>query len=162
MSHDCEHESDDDCRGERGKRGKRGPRGHIVSGGLLKFSGIPEGNDGDVAGISYLPDAGFSAVVDPVITPIDYPTAVHRHLRNLAANILDFVVAPNGSIKIELLQNGIPVPGFVVTYVSGSPAIQVVAAGPVSFDVEDEFDLRVTTALLGDQSPDISATVGVE
>ena len=177
---DCD--GDGDCDGNDGKRGKRGHRGHrgrrgpegpegpagpaaTASGGLLKFSGEVEASvDPDDTIISFLEDwgSGASAGLFISLAP-SYPVAVAHNLRNMATNLLQgFIVPLGGSIVVELLQNGVPVPGFVITYADGESGVKTVVAGPVAFAIGDTFDLRVTTVGLAAVSVDMSATIGVE
>jgi hypothetical protein len=163
LNSDCD-EDDDDKRGKRGKRGHRGHRGHrgLDSGGLLKFSGVVapavEG-----ALVTYLTDFGVGLGSGSMITTApSYPVAVPHNLRNLSTNLLGAVVPVGGSILVELLKNGIPVPGFTITYGPGENGVKSVVAGPVAFAIGDRFDIRVTASALVLIAENLSATVGVE
>jgi hypothetical protein len=163
---------DCDDEGKRGKRGKRGPRGHDgatgpagPSTGLLKFSG-------SVAVFGQLPGPGVSYLADPgvglggasvLLFPPSYPVSVAGSLRNLAVNIFGFVVPQNGTILVELLQNGVPVPGFAITYVQNETGIKTLAAGPTPYAVGSTFDLRVIVNVEASFAPtlDMSATIGL-
>jgi hypothetical protein len=159
---DCD---DDDKEGKRGKRGHRGHRGHRGPGGrgLLKFSGAVNSAEGPTPVVSYLADHG-SGLGGPsvLLTAQGYPVATTPNLRNLAVNLLGFTVPSSAQLIVELLKNGSPVPGFVVTYNPGETGVHFVAAGPVAFAPPDTFDLRVTTINLGGVVVNLSATVGVE
>jgi len=176
-----DRDDDDDCDGDggRGKRGKRGHRGHTGpagetgpagpvgpagSGGLLKFSGFAAGAlSGLVPVASFLADSGAGIGVGSILLLAQgYPEAIARSLRNLAVNIFGFTVPPLGSIVVELLQNGVPVPGFSVTYNTGDSGIKTVVAGPAPYAIGDTFDLRVTTTGILAAGVNVSATVGVE
>lgn len=88
--------------------------------------------------------------------------AVAHSLVNLATN-LDLTVPALSSIVVELLQNGVPVPGFTITYLPGESGIKSVVAGPQPYAIGDAFDLRVTASNVTSGGPvSISATVGVE
>jgi hypothetical protein len=161
---------DDDC--ERGKRGKRGKRGHDgppgpPGFGLLKFSGFATAfSQLPGLAISYLADVGvgFGSGTILFVAP-SYPVAISRKLRNLAVNVLGLVVPQNGSILVELLQNGALVPGFAITYGPGETGVKTVVAGPTPYAIGVTFDVRVTTSGLGQlevEGVDMSATVGVE
>ena len=178
LSPDCD-DGDDDCkRGKRGKRGHRGHRGHrgpegppgpagTASGGLLKFSGtVAPAVEGGLV-VSFLEDYGAGVASFQGVTPVSlapsYPIAVARNLRNMATNLLlGFVVPDGGQIVIELLQNGVSVPGFVITYTGGETGIKSVLAGPAAFAIGDTFDLRVSVTGGVVDTVDLSATVGVE
>jgi hypothetical protein len=114
--------------------------------------------------VSYLTDTGLG-LLDPGVFPPSYPVAATRRLRNLATNLF-FTVATGQLIVIELLRNGTPVPGFVITYGPGETGVKAVTAGPTVFNgapVPDTFDLRVTTTnVSNDGAVNVSATVGVE
>ena len=163
----------DDCDddGERGKRGKRGHRGHdgrdgATGPGLLKFSGsVPAFGQLPGPGVSYLADHGVGlGAASILLFPPSYPVSVAGSLRNLAVNIFGFVVPQNGTILVELLQNGIPVPGFAITYVSLETGIKTLVAGPTPYPVGSTFDLRVTVNVEATFNPTLSmsATVGLE
>jgi hypothetical protein len=170
----CGHRDCDDCckRGKRGKKGHRGHRGHRGHDGppgppgfgLLKFSGeaaVDSEGGGPLA--SYLTDAGVGFGTGSVLTAPSYPVAIARSLRNLATNVLGFIVPQLGSILVELLQNGVPVPGFAILYGPGETGVKTVLAGPTVFAIGSTFDLRVTTTHLGEVDViDVTATVGVE
>jgi hypothetical protein len=170
---DCD--DDDDKRGKRGKRGHRGHRGptgptgpagpgSATGSGLLKFSGTADANSESTI-VSYLADSGVGVGTVPFITVAPaYPVAIARSLVNFATNVLGTVIIPpSGSIVIELLKNGVPVPGFSISYGPLGPTsgIKTVAAGPVAFAIGDTFDVRVTTTDIA-AGIDVSATVGVE
>jgi len=157
-SPDCN--DDDDCkRGKRGKRGRQGPPGPS-SGGLLKFSGLLRFGQGEI--ISFLADANANNSFF-----VNYPVAVTHSLRNLATNLLYTILPNEGTIVIDLLKNGIPVPGFSITYGPGETGIKQVLAGPEIF-VEGPpttFDLRITATDIFNEDADpinLSATIGVE
>jgi hypothetical protein len=183
-------DADDDDRGKRGKRGHRGPEGPTGptgpagsgsagstgatgptgpgggggggSGGLLKFSGIvaqPEGPSQD----SFLADWGANLLALPITAPMSYPVAIQRTVQNMSVNVLDASIIgdPGGTIVFNLLQNGVPVPGFSITYLVGGPTgVQTVVAGPVTFLPGDTLDLRATAASVN-QTLDVSATIGL-
>lgn len=164
---------DDDCkRGKRGHRGHRGRRGHdgdpgpTVSGGLLKFSGTARIDPNGSSAFSFLADVGVDATIVPLAVAPSYAVAAGRSLRNLAVNIMQFVVPPGGSIIVELIdKNGNLVPGFTVTYTDASVMpIQTAVAGPAPFAIGDTFNLRIATSGLGTQEQllRVAATVGVE
>lgn len=170
---DCDDDDDrdDDDGGKRGKRGKRGHRGEqgepgpigpsgLGLGGLLKFSGVVDASvEGTI--VSYLADTGVGVGDVSVITVApDYPVAIVRNLVNLATNVLE-AISINGTLTIELLKNGVAVPGFVITYTGGQSGIKTVTAGPVAFAIGDTFDLRLTASFLA-VGVDVTATVGVQ
>jgi len=168
----CSNECSRCVQGKRGKRGHQGERGHTgppgpVGLGLLKFSGfalaVPvEGPD---PAISFLADAGVGLGGPPIVFAPSYPDAVPRNLRNLAVNVLGYIVPSGGSILVELLKNGAAVPGFSVTYGPGTTGVLTATTAPVLFAIGDTFDLRVTATGLGvSEVPgvDMSATIGVE
>lgn len=158
----------DDDDGERGKRGKRGKRGHRgpagpagaagASAGLLKFSGSATSTS---TGITFLADSGIPLA--PSTTALGYPIATAMSLENLSTNLsAGGPVPPGATLVFELLQNGVPVPGFSITYVAGENGIKSVAVGPVAFAIGDTFDLRVTvTPDLFELNPFVSATIGL-
>ena len=167
----CEGEEGEGERGKRGKRGKRGhrgeqgPAGPAGSGGLLKFSGTAAAaTEGILPVVSYLEDFGIGLGLGAgiITTEPSYPVAIARELQNLATNLLTFVVPPGGSILIELLKNGVAVPGFAISYGAGETGIKTLTAGPVAYAIGDTFDLRVTTAALFAIGVDVSATVGID
>lgn len=152
---DCDDDDDDDERGKRGKRGHRGPPGPAAAAsGLLKFSGNVNGTSPN-----FLADSGIGLASNG--DPLNYPDAIARSLRNLATNLPFFTVPLGGSMVIELLQNGVPVPGFVVTYAVGETGIKTVAAGPAAFAIGDTFAVRVTSSGFVPATV-VLATVGVE
>jgi len=174
---------DDDCEsGERGKRGKRGHRGHdghdgatgptgptgstTEPTGMLKFSGsVAVFGQLPGPGVSYLADHGVGLGVAAVLLfPPSYPVSVAGSLRDLAVNIFGFVVPQNGTILVELLQNGVPVPGFAITYAQNETGIKTLVAGPTPYAVGSTFDLRVTVNVEASFAPtlNMSATVGLE
>jgi hypothetical protein len=76
--------------------------------------------------------------------------------------ITGLVGGPGGSVTFELLQNGVPVPGFVAVFVVGGLiGNQVVIAGPVLFSEGSRLDLRATAVGLT-SLVDVSATLGIE
>lgn len=160
---------DDDCgeRGERGRRGRRGPTGPAgpAAGGLLKFSAVatPSG-EGGLPTTSYLADTGFGFSAGPFFVAPNYPVAVAHSLVNMATNLLQgFVIPTGGSMVFELLRNGVPVPGFTITYGPGESGVKSVLAGPQAYAVGDTFDIQVTTSGAAiSAGVDVSATVGVE
>ena len=170
ISPDC----GEDDRGERGKRGKRGHRGHrghdgppgppgSSSGGLLKFSGAVTVDSEGALFVSFLADTGFGPAGPTPINALNYPVAVVHSLRNLATNILINTIAPpTGTISIRLLQDGAPVPGFLINYGVGESGIKVVLAGPVEYPIGSTFDLEVTTSGFAATGIVVTATVGVE
>lgn len=174
--------------GERGKRGKRGHRGHrghqgatgptgpsstgftgptgpaaSSPGGLLKFSGVvAPAVEGSV--VSFLADWGVGLGIGSVIsTAPAYPLAVQHDVRNLAVRVLGAIVGlPGGTIVFELLRNGVPVPGFSITFTVGGPVgNQVVIVGPVTFFIGDRLDLQATATGIT-AAVDVSATIGIE
>lgn len=174
-------ECDDDCEdGKRGKRGKRGHRGHegpegppgppgppaTASGGLLKFSGNVAGALDVVSADSFLADEGVGFSAGIIVVAPSYPVAVQHNFRNMATNLLrGFVVPDGGLIVIDLLQNGVAVPGFQITYGPGEGGLdgrKSVIAGPVTFAIGDTFDVRVTTSGSVAVTLEMSATIGVE
>jgi hypothetical protein len=173
ISPDCE----EDDRGKRGKRGKRGHRGHrghdgppgppgppgASSGGLLKFSGAVTVDSEGALFVSFLADTGFGPAGPTPINALNYPVAVVHRLRNLATNILINTLAPpTGTISIRLLQDGAPVPGFLINYGVGEVGIKSVLAGPVEYPIGSTFDLEVTTSGFAATGIVVVATVGVE
>lgn len=97
-----------------------------------------------------------------------YPIAIGRNLRNLATNLLPPFTVPLGAlIVIELLKNGIPVPGFLTTYIPGEGGVHNAILPPEAFVISiggDTFDLRVNITTTDGQAleANLSATVGVE
>lgn len=168
-------------RGEEGERGHRGHRGHdgetgptgatgatgFAAGGLLKFSGVVAPALELAPVVSYLEDWGIGVGVGAIIsTAPRYPVAVAHNLRNMATNLLPGFVTPiiplGGAILIELLRNGVPVPGFSITYGPGESGVKSVLAGPAAFAIGDTFDMRATVSGTVAVDVDVSATVGVE
>ena len=101
-----------------------------------------------------------------MLAPPSYPTAVAGSFLNMATNLRPDVplASPGSSVVFELLLDGVPVPGFTVTYLPGESGIKTVAAGPVPFAVGQTIDVRITNNGAGLAPPflDASATVGVE
>lgn len=171
-------------RGERGKRGHRGETGPtgptgatgptgptgvtgpapITVGGLLKFSGVVAPTV-DVNVQSFLADWGTGHGAGGILdTAPSYPFAVAHSVRNLAVRVLDAAIIgnPGGSVIFELLQNGAPVPGFLVAFtVGGLTGNQIAIAGPVLFNQGDRIDLRATASQII-VPVNVSATIGIE
>lgn len=153
--------------GPRGRKGARGPRGHQgpvgptgpagASAGLLKFSGAVLSTD---SGITFLADSGIPLA--PSTTALAYPLATAQSLKNITAN-LSSTVPPEATVIFDLLQNGVPVAGFTVTYIAGESGIKSALAGPVAFAIGDTFDLRVTISPVNlfEGDPLVSATIGL-
>jgi hypothetical protein len=167
----CDDDCEDGKRGKRGKRGHRGPEGPpgppaTASGGLLKFSGNVAGALDVVSADSFLADTGIGFGGSIITVAPSYPVAVEHNLRNMATNLLaGFVVPDGGLIVIDLLKNGVAVPGFQITYGPGEGGLdgrKSVLAGPVTFAIGDTFDVRVTTSGSVAVTLEMSATIGVE
>jgi hypothetical protein len=190
-SDDCEGEGGERGeRGERGKRGKRGHDGHdgaagptgptgptgstgltgptgpqaATFGALLKFSGRAAGVDSESGtdGISFLPDSGFGFSVSPIFTPEDYPVAVAHNVRNMAVNLVGFVVPQGGQVIVDLLLDGAVVPGFTIPFIFGDPSLKTILAGPALFAIGQVFNVRVTTKGTVTETVNTSVTIGVE
>ena len=127
---------------------------------MLKFSGLaaPISEVGPI--VTYLADLGFDTSIIG-FTPINYPSAIERSLENLATNLM-FVVLPSATVTIQLLLNGVPVPGFVTTYAGGETGVKVAVAGPLAIAAGDRLDLRITTTGAVPAAAYVSATIGVE
>lgn len=125
--------------GSTGATGSIGATGPAGSGGLLKFSGnCQTSNDGPVT--SFLADAGNTATLSQT-TPVSYPIPIARSIANMAVTISpDFL--PNTQAVVELLKNGVLVPGFTLTFLAAGT--QNVVAGPVVFNPGDSLDMRVS------------------
>ena len=144
--------------GSTGFTGPTGPASSTSGGGLLKFAGITFSE-----GPAFLEDFNGGAFVGQNLRP-RYPVAIDRNLRNMAANIGEFIVPQGGTITFELLMNNVVVPGFLIVYGSNDTGVKSVAAGPelfLGFPVPDTLDLRVTQNNVGADVP-VTATVGVE
>lgn len=144
------------CKGCECHRRKPTPKGN---GGLLKFSGSARGV-GEIAVItSYLGDSGMD-IGPSGPTPTSYPFALERRIQNLSVNLPDKITNQLGSVRVEVLKNGVPVPGFFVDYGGSNPmvGIQTAVAGPVTFAIGDVLDV---VARVADSTHNISATIGL-
>ena len=90
----------------------------------------------------YLADFGFLNL------PPGYPLPTHLRLRAFTANLPAFVVPAGGSVTFQLLRNGAPLPGFVITYGPGTTGVMRVKSR-AHLKPKDTLDLLVTTAALG-------------
>ena len=136
---------------------------------LLKFSGTLEFNDGSHALITwYLGDAG--PVVLRFGVPVSYPVARRTRLKNLAVNITyglgtPVILPATTSVTVQLFQNGIAVPGFLVTWGPGEIlGVKLIKTDRLRLSKGDFFDLRVTLtngALFGATTAlVVTATIG--
>ena len=117
---------------------------------------------GDISGVSFLEDWGTGHGVGAVInTAPNYPVAVAHNLRNMSVNLLGVVPLIGGALVFDLLQNGIPVPGFTIVYGPLESGIKSVLAGPTAYAIGDTFDIRIITGA-NPTSINVSATVGIE
>lgn len=126
--------------------------------GLLKFSGRAQVPTSTGTVVTYLADQGVASVLSSTVAPA-YPLARARRIRNLAVNVLTPLTA--GSLLVEVLKNGVLVPGFSASYGGTNPAsgVQVISAGPSSFAPGDRLDVRVSVTDF--TTPvDLSATIG--
>lgn len=145
--------------GATGPQAPTGPTGpQATVGGLFKFSGVTApALEGVVT--SFLTDWGPGIGVGAIIsTAPNYPVADPISMRSLSTNLLG-VVPPGGSVTIELLQNGVPVPAFSTGYGPGGSGVLSLSHVPVPFAIGDTFNLRVTTENIA-VPIDVSATLG--
>jgi hypothetical protein len=91
--------------------------------------------------ISFLADAGNTETLSQITPPVNYPIPIARSIVNMAVTISPAFVT-NTQATVELLKNGVLVPGFTLTFLAA--ATQSVAAGPVVFNPGDALDMRVS------------------
>lgn len=144
--------SDRDCNGRR--KGRQPPY-------LLPFSGLVDAN-GEVP--AYLANAGNNVTASST-RPV-YPVATPQTFRSAAVNLVSSPLPPTvDSITVELLRNGVPVPGFAVVYLTGQNGIKYPSSipDPAYFPRGSTFDVRVTTdgVVVDPLLLKISATYGV-
>ena len=140
--------------GLTGGEGPTGPSG-LGSGDLLKFCGrifplLPDG-------ISRLPDSiqgsSITGTVNEGDTNYEYPIASARTFVSMAVHVLapgnsdiPFSVPDDGLIQVQLVKNGVLVPGFIITFTSIDSAIQTLSvAPPTPFVPGDAYALQVHT-----------------
>jgi protein involved in polysaccharide export with SLBB domain len=104
-----------------------------------------------------LADEGFNTGTLSQSVAVGYPIPVGRSIVNLAVHIPTVFVGGTQA-TVVLLQNGVAVPGFTLTFlVAGT---QVAVAGPTAFNPGDTLDIRVTGSG-AIQLFSVSAMVGV-
>jgi hypothetical protein len=124
---------------------------------FTKWSGLAAASVNGGSSISYLADVGSQIAAST--TPPSYPFLGSRQPRSLTVNLLGFTVPVGGLIVAELLNNGITVPGFVITYGPGQTGIQSVAFNDKPYVKNSTFDVKITTSGLFVASVPLSATV---
>ena len=140
--------------GSTGGEGATGPSG-LGSGDLLKFCGriFPLTPDG----VSRLPDSiQGSSITGTIIegdTNYEYPIASARTFVSMAVHVLapgdsdlPFSVPSGGLIEVQLVKNGVLVPGFIITFTQVDGALQTLSvAPPTPFAPPDTYALQVHT-----------------
>lgn len=98
-------------------------------------------------------------------TPVGYPASLSGQLVNMSANLTLGSIPASRRLFVQLLQNGVLVPGFQIIYGGFGPGsgVAFIAAGPASFSPLDQLDLRITAEdgpILGTFK--LSVTVGLQ
>jgi len=144
---------------------KRDKHDHDDEGSLLKFSGILE--VGEFPLTYYLGDAGPVELWAEI--PVTYPVARRTRLKNLAVNVTPPVLVPPGALlSVQLFKNGVPVPGFLLTWNAGeTTGVKLAKTDELKLSKGDLFDLRATLSGFPYDHEEpleitVAATVGVK
>lgn len=133
------------CNKKRGRRGPPGPPGPSTE-TLLKFSGRALRAADATPVPSFLADAGTGGAAPVITVPPSYPVVRESNARKLTVN-LQTALAGAATLTVELLRNGVLVPGFSIAYSAGGTAsgVQSVEPAEALFAADDLLDVRTTT-----------------
>jgi hypothetical protein len=128
---------------------------------VLKFSGSLLFQTTPGTSTAFLADPGTGITASAF--PINYPISSTQTFTELAVHVDPATPVPAGSsIKFLLVQNGGIVPGFEIVFGDGGPqsaGVQLVTAGPVTFNPKDVLDLVAQETGLFPVATRVSATL---
>ena len=102
-----------------------------------------------------------------------YVVALPQDIQGLATRLItpgtdpsapDFVVPAGGTVTIQLFQNGVPLPAWIISYAAGEGGTKMIPANLIALLPDDTFFLQVHTTGFESLAPEgfvIAATIGV-
>lgn len=122
---------------------------------MFKFSGVAATTTDGPADVTFLADIGYDSGTPRETTAVGYPLPAARTVVSMSVNIPS-VLAGGSVVVVELLDNGVLVPGFVLTF--NATGVQTVTPAPVTIAANHLINVRVTGSG-SDQAFDIAAVV---
>lgn len=114
---------------------------------VMKFSGITPIDTGGAGTTTYLADRGNGAGAGALTVLTEYPVSLSRRIERLAFELLDPIgVGP--TVTLNLLKNGVVVPGAAIVFGGANPlsGVQTLKLDkPVFYGTTDRYGLQVVT-----------------